>query len=399
MTEDNRPLYVRIIEEYKAKILEGELKENERLPSEMEVANDYGVSRITSKRAFEELERDGFIYRVKGSGSYVAVRKEKKGKTVSFSNAMKVIDIVIPFDSSQGRSIDMIRGINDYLQENGYFLKILNTIQDVNKERELLSSLYNTGASGIIYYPISGRNNSDILQILSLNNFPVITVDKYFEGLPIDYVISDNLSGSYNAISYLINKGHENIGYISEIALETATSVRDRFYGYCKALKDNGLEIKYDNYVVNYIDDIRINHPELLESFTIKSSPFNKKCMEYMKRILNGFLDRQDKITAIHTVNDYVAMHILKTALDMGVKVPDELSIVGFDNIEISQHLEVPLTTVEQDFYQVGYKAAMVLIDRISSGLSKQEKIIIPTKLIERESVIDRNLMVQEFTA
>jgi GntR family transcriptional regulator, arabinose operon transcriptional repressor len=399
MTEDNRPLYVRIIEEYKAKILEGELKENERLPSEMEVANDYGVSRITSKRAFEELEREGFIYRVKGSGSYVAERKEKKGKTVSFSNAMKVIDIVIPFDSSQGRSIDMIRGINDYLQENGYFLKILNTIQDVNKERELLSSLYNTGASGIIYYPISGRNNSDILQILSLNNFPVITVDKYFEGLPIDYVISDNLSGSYNAISYLINKGHENIGYISEIALETATSVRDRFYGYCKALKDNGLEIKYDNYVVNYIDDIRINHPELLESFTIKSSPFNKKCMEYMKRILNGFLDRQDKITAIHTVNDYVAMHILKTALDMGVKVPDELSIVGFDNIEISQHLEVPLTTVEQDFYQVGYKAAMVLIDRISSGLSKQEKIIIPTKLIERESVIDRNLMVQEFTA
>ena len=398
MTKENVPLYIKIIEEYKSKIGTGELKPDERLPSEIEVAKCYGVSRITSKRAFDELERERFIYRVKGRGSFVANLKISDISTNNKSLS-KVIDIVLPFDSSHGRSIDIIRGANNFLQKNNYLLNIQNSHHSSAKEREILLNLYKTGVSGVIYYPISSSNSCiDLIQMLTMQNFPIVTVDKYYDGLPVTSIVADNFKGAYEAVTYLIDKGHTKIGYISDFGLDTASSVRDRFLGYSTALRDNGLEVDYNNYFLDLKKDIEKNYPEVYEIF-INRQPITKKCIEYYKRILDYLMDRPDGVTAIHTVNDYVAMYMMKTAIEIGIKVPKELSFIGFDNIEISRHLEVPLTTVEQNFFGMGQKAAELLIERINGGSSETGKVVIPTRLIKRESVFSLIDEKNEITA
>ena len=91
-------------------------------------------------------------------------------------------------------------------------------------------------------------------------------------------------------------------------------------------------------------------------------------------------------ITGICGINDYIARSLLKGASDLGITVPGRLSVIGFDNLDFSQYLSVPLTTVQQNFYKIGEEAARLLLDSIENGEHKCFKSIIPTRLIERES-------------
>jgi GntR family transcriptional regulator of arabinose operon len=388
MLKDIKPMYAKIIEDYKMKILKGDLREDDRLPSELDVASLYGVSRITSKRAFDELEREGYIYRIKGSGSYVC-SKYNNDISTEVADQMKIIEIILPFHSSFGRAVDLICGANKFLEEKGFVLKIQNTYLDPDKEKGVLVSLKERNIAGAIYYPSSNSKNIDIIEILNLQNYPIVSVDKYYDGVTMDYIVSDNVGGSYAAVTSLIESGHTHIGFLSGIGLDDATSVRDRFFGYCKSLKDNGLELRHENYRINYFKELITDYPRLYQLMSLTPIPKDKEMDDYFKRLLSQFLDRNDNITAIHTVNDYNAIYVMKTALQMGVKVPEELSLIGYDNIELSEHIEVPLTTIEQDFFQMGYKAASLLCEIILGEYENKQKIILPVKMIKRESVAD----------
>ena len=398
---DNKPLYEQIIVYLKEKINSGELLPGQQLPTEMELAEQFNVSRITSKRALEELSRNNLIYRIRGSGSFVASRPEKF-ESVELENLsqssesnssycqgqQKIVSIVLPFKVSLGGLMDVIRGATDFLNVKGYYLTVHSTSKDHIQQKAILRKLVSDGIAGIIYYPLSDGKNLEILNTLHLNNYPIVTIDKYIESIPMSYVVSDNFSGGYQVASHLISLGHRKIAFVSDVTIESATSARNRYFGYCKALKDNGLNIDHDIIIIGYNEMEKYQNPELLNilknNYPVEEAFQQQVFRNMIKDIVTVLL--KHGVTAIQALNDTVAVYFEKICLDMGIKIPEQVALAGFDNIGISEHMDIPITTVEQNFYEMGMRAAEIVVNKIEQGKKEYAQVIIPVKMLERQS-------------
>lgn len=356
MKKNTDTLYGQIVEYLIKKIENKEIVIGDKLPTEQELMKDFNVSRITAKKALEELKNMGLIYRKKGHGSFLSSTIDKE------FIKQKVVSMIIPYENSTGRFIDYIRGAGDYLYKKGYFLSVNCTDGDEFKEREYLINFSKSQVKGIIYYPTNRTKSFDILYLLSENKYPIAVIDKYFESLPISYSVSDNFAGGFEACMHLIKLGHRKIAFISSVDIGSISSLRDRFLGYCKALKDNNIEI-HDDFIVN-------------EFSNNKTDNLNSICKKLLKK----------GATAIISENDYVALDIMKNLVLEGLKIPNDISLVGFDNIPILQQMDISLTTIEQNFYEIGRKAAEIVIENIEGRDVGQVKSIIPIKLIKGES-------------
>lgn len=364
--DDNLLLYEKILQYLKQKINNKELLPGDRLPTEMELAQEFGVSRITSKRALEELRTQGLIYRVRGRGSFVTESghgepvPEKAGTGLDYG---RVIAFVIPFSCNNGGMMETIKGASRVVSEKGYILDIKYSNNNLEEERALLQSLYEKGVGGIIFYPISDRKNLEVMTSFYMDGYPLVSIDRYYESVPVSSVVSDNQSGEYEAAKYLLRLGHRNIAFISDSRIEDATSVRNRYFGYCKALKESGLEVK----------------PEF-----VKNGDFYNLLKEPAMAMLQELVE--SGVTAYCCINDYVAILVLQCLKDLGVQVPDQASVVGFDDLDISEVAYVPLTTVHQDMEQMGERAASYIVESIESGKCSCVREVIPVKLVTRES-------------
>jgi GntR family transcriptional regulator, arabinose operon transcriptional repressor len=373
-------LYQEIIDYLKAKIAKQEFLPGDLLPSEFELARDFKVSRITAQKALDELENSGLVYRVRGKGSFVSERAQiSQGNPPKQS--LKVIALVIPFKSSLGRSFDVIQGLSALLSKNGYYLSVHISHYSIEEEREILIKLVQDGVAGIIIYPFSHRDNLDLIHRFLLNNYPIITIDKFYDVLPVSGVFSDNFDGSYKAATHLIERGHRNIVFISDRELAAANSVSERYFGFCKALKDHNLPITDQQLILT-----EYRHNEPLFEAVKNNTPSVNALLDPYKTIIADLLEREIPCTAIHGLNDYLTIFLLKAALAMGVNVPHELSFIGFDNIDYSAYIEVPLTTVEQNFKKIGEEAGNLIMNRMISPDGECRRVVIPVDLIERQS-------------
>lgn len=366
MTDDKKSLYVQIVDYLIGMIENKEIQVGDRLPTELELMEKFAVSRITAKRALEELKNKGLIYRKKGHGSFLSKTLERGNNT-----QQKIISMIIPYENSTGRFIDYIRGAADYLYSKGYLLSINCTDGYENKERDFLISMSGMGVSGILYYPTNRTNNFDILSTLYMNDYPIVLIDKYFDSLPLSYSVSDNFDGGYKSCKHLIDLGHRNIAFMSSISIEKVSSVRERFLGYCKALKDNGLKITNDFILTDFLNGISMG----------SSNNIN---IDYTPSLLENLIDKN--VTAVIAENDYIALDIMKALEAVKAEIPNDISLVGFDNISLLSQMNIQLTTIEQDFYEIGKKAAMIVVDTIEGKNRKQIKEITPIRLIERNS-------------
>lgn len=362
LTKDNKPLYSVMMDELKSQIVSGRYPPESQLPTEAELSSAFGVSRITTRRALEELEREGLIYRIKGSGSFVKPRS--RGLEGREEGTGKMISLILPSEDDRG-TMGYIRGASDWLNANGYYLSIHQSDYDSQKERDLLELLTRKGIAAIILYPRNDQTNYDILHRLTLEDYPIITIDKYFDSLPLGAVVSDNFSGSYQAVSRLIELGHRRIAFLTAVSIESTSSVRDRYFGYCQALKDHGIP---------------------LDSRYIWLNMKNYREQVGVERFYNELLDtyRAEGITAVQTENDLIAANLLNLCLDRGIRIPEDISIIGFDNNPVTEHVIIPLTTVEQNFYEIGRQAAEIIVNWLEMGKQASGKILVPVKLVER---------------
>ncbi len=378
--------YMTIYKNLKEKITSGAYRLNEKLPTEAELGSTFGVSRVTSRKALELLEHEGLIYRKQGAGSYVADASSQASAATRHS---RMVSMLLPFSTRQGRAVDIIRGAGDYLTSQGYYLNIQICEHSLEREREMLKNALQAPVSGILFYPISDVANVELLYTHHLKGCRLVTLDKQISNLPISSVVSDNLKGSYDAVAFLVARGHCRIGFVSDIAIEEAASVRDRYLGYCRALFD--ARIVHQDSDVSMINTVTAAtmFPEFFK--TPGADPGDSSLfLDFYRKMLSRFLDSAEPITAIHTVNDYVAFHVLAAARSLGVKVPDGLSIIGFDDIELAAQLDPPLTTVRQDFYTIGYEGARILLEKPKGDPRAAVHRTVPTKLIERKSVLRR---------
>jgi len=199
-----------------------------------------------------------------------------------------------------------------------------------------------------------------ILQISQQSSCLMVLVDGYAPGHSHDSIVTDNVNGAYSAVKYLINQGHSCIGLVGSIP-DAYPSIRERRKGYTRALKEHGIS-------QSYIEDSALTREAGYEA-TLR------------------LLQRAPEVTAIFGCNDDVAVGAMNAANDLGLHVPDQLSIVGFDDIDLAQEVTPPLTTVHVDKTLMGVLAVRHLRDRAENPQRPALTTVLSTQLIVRESV------------
>ncbi|WP_158106630.1 substrate-binding domain-containing protein [Companilactobacillus bobalius] len=337
-----------IYQTLKNDILTQKITIGSKLPSENQLAQDYKVSRITSKRALTELENDGLVTRKAGIGTIV-----KKNNIEKITKSE--IIFVIPF-ANNNEFGDYTSGLLQILDDTSDFQ--LTTINN-NIFRNLPLSRIKA-AKGIIYYVESLSLELPIITNLYLNDIPIVLLDKSFEDLPIPSVTSDNFTGGYLATNELIKNGHHNITFLTNEVNLNEASVRSRYFGYLSALKKQQIT------------------PEILHADLDQD-----KTIEYLVNNINN-----KKITGLVAENDVIAIRIMNELRNHNIQIPQQLSIIGFDNIQASKLSYPALSTIDQNFVALGENAANLLLNLINnSDKSITKRTTIPVKLIERQSI------------
>lgn len=203
--------------------------------------------------------------------------------------------------------------------------------------------------------------NETLIRVVTRRSTPIVLVDAYATSDRYDAVVSDNFGGAYQAVTHLIQHGHQHIGLVGSHP-EAYPSIQERRNGYTRALKDNGISERY------LAECHVINIEEMVEATTdlLRSNP---------------------RITAIVGANDEAALAAMDVARDLGRQVPEDLSVVGFDNIDLASCVSPTLTTMHVDKVGMGRLAVQLLVNRIEHPESSPVRATIRPRLIERDSV------------
>lgn len=346
-------MYLQIKEAIQAKIQRGELKPGERIPSENVLAKQAGVSRITTKQALNELAREGWVLRVRGKGTFVT-----ESLPSAAMNNSQAIGIVVPHlnDSYATR---IVLGVESALSAAGYHL-VFRSGGSREEESESIRDLAKAGVRGLIVWPTPGEYLNEELLQLHLNGLPIVLVDRFLRGLICDCAQSDNLRGGLLATEHLIQLGHEAIAYVAQ-DFRFITSVEERYLGYQVALRQAGIPFREE---------------------WLWLLPESEEWPSWLRRRL----DEHPEVTAVFCENDHVAAELVRAAQALGVAVPETLSIVGFDDIELLGEARLPLTTVRQDATGLGRAAARLLLERLEGRVEGTRQHLLPVELVVRAS-------------
>jgi len=273
------------------------------------------------------------------------------------------VAIIVP-DIANQFFAQVIRGVEEIARLRNYNVLLVCTYYDVLEEKTSIENLKKQFIDGFIF--ISGYNSFDHIRELNDNNFPVVVADRELEDIKVPSVLIDNFYAMKEVINYLYDLGHRKIGYISYL-YNNQTTVRKRFEGYCDGLKENKLD--YDPDMVVLSETLRLNE------------------LEGSREVVRKILKSKSIPSVIMTASDLIAVGVIKALTELKVNIPEGMSVVGYDNILMSQYTSPLLTTVKQPKKKMGAAAMNLLLDIIEGKKIKSRNIILPTKLIKRQSV------------
>jgi DNA-binding LacI/PurR family transcriptional regulator len=339
-----------------------------RLPSETALQNQLKISRSTIRHALRNLEVEGLIERMPGRGTFVAPLPERNSlhRPIAF--------MVTDFERPMQRQL--LSGAEGVTRAAGYPIFFCNSDSDPAEERRMLEQFQNDNVAGILLWPSIASGQSDYLAELTNQRVPPITMmDRTFDHIECDYVTSHNYQGGCSAVEHLVELGHEHIAFLSCNILGLRP-IGERYRGYQDAMLRAGLKPS-EAWIIGE-PDMEIHSEFALEAYSENGSPL----VDEIAGLLN---ENKQRATAIFAINDNVALLTLKAAHNIGVRVPDELSIVGYDDLDIVSYLPTPLTTVAQDYYAIGKEAAKLLIERIEGCYDGPPRVAqLPTQLRAR---------------
>lgn len=350
------PLYLQVKDQLLKRILDGDYPPGASLPAEPDLCEQFGVSRGTVRQALGVLERDGFVSREQGRGTFVLVGGKREGSSSSVS---RQIGFVVPYVRDSFISTILL-GVERAASEYDLSVMFKHADNSLTRQDEVLAELQDQNVAGIILYPVSSGSDGLALRLLDAR-YPLVLVDRYLRGTAANYVMSDHFGGAMRATQHLIALGHRQIGFVSW--RNPAISLEHRSAGYRQALAEVGLA----------------SDPAL----TCEVEEASSTAIEPLCDFLSAQMGR---MTAIFAANDQLALAVYKAARQLRIRIPDDLALVGFDNLDFTMHLDVPLTTVEQSATEIGRQAVAVLVRHIEDPAAAPEQIILPTRLIVRRS-------------
>jgi len=252
----------------------------------------------------------------------------------------------------------VVRGIEDIAYNNGYSIILCNSDEDPEKEELYINVFLDSSVSGAIV--ACAREDSVCSKKLLDGSIPVVAMDRRISNLDVDTVVTNNVKGAYDAVTHLIEQGHRRIGYIGG-PVHTTTG-KERWEGYKKALMDHGVELD----------------PELVKVGNFKQQSGQEAARE--------LLNEEGRPSALFTANNLMTLGALNAIHEEGLKIPEQIAIVGFDDLPWAQSLDPPLTAVQQSAYELGRTAADLLIKRINKPKRPITNVTLDTNLIVRKS-------------
>lgn len=264
-----------------------------------------------------------------------------------------ITDITNPFFAQ------LVRSIEEVTWQRGYTLILANTDEDSQREQAILNALLEKRVDAFILVPASSKNLPH-LRDLARQEAPVILVDRAVDDLPVDMVMVDNQAGAVQAVRHLVNLGHQRIGIVLD-NLEITTN-KERLEGYRRALQESGLP----------------DEPSLIQSCQYTS--------QSAYALVQQMLAHPGRPTALFTANNFMTLGALKAIQEAGLRIPEDIALVGFDDLEWNQLSDPQLTVVAQPVAQIGEIAAQIIISRLQGGEAPPMEIRLKTNFIVRAS-------------
>jgi len=325
-----------------------------------EIAKIAGVSKTT-------------VSRVLSGGSNVSKKTKDKVLKVIEQNNYKPSIIAQSLRTNKTKTIGLViadienpfyarvaKGVIDTAEIKNYNVILCNSNNDINSEEKEIDTLINRGVDGLLLTTVALKTRT--IKNLLDKQFPFMLIDCKLDYPGINYVVNDDYYGAKLATEYLISLGHKNIFFLGNKKL---LSLRERLKGFKDALKLN----KYSENTSTFDELVDINNIHTLE------------------KIIKYIINHKNKITAIFAGNDYWAIKTIKIINDYGLNVPEDISVIGYDNIEISAIVKPPLTTIRQPKYLLGKLATEQLFEIIENGSKKEiKRIVLKPDLIIRNS-------------
>jgi len=326
-----------------------------------DIARELGISPSTVSKALKN-HPDISVETRKRVGDLAKKLKYKPNAiALSLRSARtKTLGLVIP-ETVHHFFSSVISGIEDVAYDAGYNIMIFQSNESFNREVIATTALLDARVEGILISLSRETRNYDHLNNILNNGVPMVMFDRVCDDIKTDKVTVDDFEGAYNAVSHLIKAGCKRIAHLAGPPGLRITDLRRN--GYLEALKDNRME--FDRDLVVYCDN------------------FNQAQIR-TKQLMN----RINPPDAVFTVNDFTATGVIKSLHEMKIRIPEEVSVLGFSNGLISQVTHPTLSTVDQHAYRMGQVSVELLLDRLMNTGSEQPFIhqVLKTELIIRES-------------
>lgn len=332
----------------------------------IDVAKKAGVSPATVSRVLGKkvLVKNETIAKVQQAIEALHYEIERPVKHASKN---KLLAVLIPAISDQFFSV-LLQGIEDIARMHKYNMIVCNSNNAIQIETENISLLSESGVEGIIIVPCG--SNVKAIDTLLAEHRHVVFLDRILERDDINYVISDDEGGAYQAIKYLLHLGHRDILYVGgdkEVSTE-----KNRLKGFKKAMLEHGLEIKN----------------ELIRECSFNSEMIYAETQEIMRLALH--------FTAVFAASDLIGLSVQKALQEVGKAIPNDISLIGYGDLPFSKFIS--LTTVSSPAYEMGKNAMILLLDLIQGRAKKPNRVELQPSIIFRSTCKHNmdNLISQE---
>lgn len=345
-------LYEEIYRRLKKRIAAGEFDHGELLPTELELQNTYNVSRITVKHAYALLSEEGIIERIPGKGTIL--------REHSCRQKSRLLGLVLcDFDSTFGERL--IKSVEQSARNYGYSVILGRSYDDYQTESCVLTEMTKLGVCGILIQNCHGAFTKNLIE-LSLNEFPVVSVDRYAKGLLIPSVTSDNFNACVHATEYLLNKGHQKV-LLASVNPQSTSTLTERAEGFQQAYIRSGIPFSDKNFIT-----------DLQSPITHKQDDIEKDICRLQTLFEN------EQMTAVVATERFVAELCDHAAHRLGCCFPLDMELICFD-CEERMLAESDYTYVRQNEQELGRLAVDQLIKQID-GESVRMRSIVPSELV-----------------
>jgi DNA-binding LacI/PurR family transcriptional regulator len=354
---DTRPaLYLSVAEALRKQIGEGDYRPGQLIGSEHELARTRTISRMTVRRASELLIHEGLIERRPGKGLFVKASQM----------ALRQVQ-VIAGNLAWEPCLKVSQGVQTAGRPLGIRAQLYDAHGDVDLDLEMIRQLPSSDMCGAIIISFHSSALNESIYQLKAEGFPFVLVDQRLHDIDVDSVMADNYSGGMQAAQLLLRHGHRRIGFLGDL---NANTTQDRLAGMRDAIGDAG--IAFDRSLVTEL-------PRDTDRLGDWSATVEQRTRDVMSR--------PHPPTALFCSCDAVARSAFRSLNAMGLSIPDDVSVVGFDDDPLAGWLSPALSTIRQPFLEMGNAAVELLCKRMSDSTTRAEQRLLPVTLLERGSV------------